>query len=57
MNDFVKLKKLGQGQNGNIYSVYYKPLRAIFAIKHFKPQKMVLDYLIDEMKIQLFCNN
>ena len=47
MNDFVKLKKLGQGQNGNIYSAICKPLGMIFAIKHFKPQKMVLDYLVD----------
>jgi hypothetical protein len=45
---------LGKGQNGKIYSAFHKKTGMMVALKHFQQNKVIVDYLIDEMKIQLF---
>lgn len=54
IKDFQIYKQLGKGQNGKIYSAFHLKTGMIVALKHFQQNKVIIDYLIDEMKIQLF---
>jgi len=57
IKDFLIFKQLGKGQNGKIYSAFHKKTGIMVALKHFQQHKIIIDYLIDEMKIQLFCTH
>ncbi len=47
IEDFIKWRQLGKGQNGKIYAAFHKKTGAIVALKHFQQSKIVIDHLID----------
>ena len=49
------IKKLGKSQTGDIILAKSNVNGMLVAIKTFKKDKIKIDYLIDEMKIHLYC--
>ena len=49
------LKRLGKSQNGDIILAISNINGMLVAIKTFKKEQIKVEYLIDEMKIHLYC--
>lgn len=51
------LKRIGKSQTGEILLATSNDNGMLVAIKTFKREKTKLDYLVDEMKIHLYCEH
>lgn len=51
------LRNLGKSQTGDIILAVSNVNGMLVAIKTFRKDKVKLDYLIDEMKIHLYCSH
>lgn len=55
--DFNPIKVLAKGQYGNLYLAHSKETNFLVVLKSFKKEKVELDFMIDEFKIQLYCKH
>ncbi len=53
--EFKMLRRLGKSQNGEIIQAVSNKTGLMAGIKSFRKNEVKIDFLIDEMKIHLFC--
>lgn len=54
---FQPIKKLAKGQYGSIYLAVSEETKFMVVLKCFDKTKVAIQFLIDELKIQMYCRH